>query len=368
MNPRLVWENVINNWFLNKEDTPPFNQYHFNTFKLNAFLIKVAKDLGVNVFEDDITSVNLSSSNDIVSVSGVAAEYKYDFYIDSTGFKRLLIGKVGGVWESFGEHLKMNSAVVFPTEDQDNYTLWTLSKAMNAGWMFRLPVWGRHGNGYIFDDSYISVEEAKEEVRTLFGKDIEFGKEFKFDPGKIDRAWINNCVAIGLSGSFVEPLEASSIGTSIQQSFLLMQRLANYTQETIDSYNKSFNDIMYNIRDFLFLHYMTGRSDTDFWRDVSNIKAPISLQKKLDVWKNKLPITEDFNDVSDYVLFREAHHIMVGYGVGLINPVEIKKEYDLYPKSVKDAADTVIKEQMSIDSTSNCHTHKEFLRVVREHL
>ena len=113
---------------------------------------------------------------------------------------------------------------------------------------------------------------------------------------------------------------------------------------------------------------MTGKSDTNFWKDVSNIKAPSSLQKKLDVWNNKLPITEDFNDVSDYVLFREAHHTMVGYGVGLLDSVQIKKEYELQPQSVKDAAESIIKEQHFIDSTATCHTHKEFLRLVREHL
>ena len=80
------------------------------------------------------------------------------------GFKKLLINKLGAEWESYDKYLKMNSAIVFPTGDEDNYNMWTLAKAMKYGWRFKIPVQGRHGNGYIFDGSYITPEQAKEEV------------------------------------------------------------------------------------------------------------------------------------------------------------------------------------------------------------
>ncbi len=368
MHPSFAWENNINTWFLNKDNSPPYNQYHFNTFKLNAFLIKVANELGVNTYEDEIKSVDIDSDGNINSISGEIIEYNYDFYIDSTGFRRLLIEKIGGEWESFSKHLKMNSAIVFPTKDEDNYNLCTLAKTMDAGWRFRIPVWGRYGNGYIYNDFYISKDEAKEEIVKSFDENIEFGKEFSFDPGKLKKVWINNCLAIGLSGSFVEPLEASSIGTSIQQSFLLMHKLINYNQKTIDSYNNSFDDIMYNIRDFLFLHYMTKKSNTEFWRDVSKIEPPSSLIEKLDIWTNKLPIGEDFKNLSDYILFRESNYSVVMHGLNLFNYDKLKKEYDYIPRFIKNNAEHIIKEQQQIDSIASRLSHKEFIRVVRENL
>jgi tryptophan halogenase len=88
---------------------------------------------------------------------------------------------------------------------------------MDYGWMFRIPVWGRHGNGYIYDSDYIDEHQAKLEAEKYLGYEVEVAKKIDFDPGALDKVWINNCVAIGLSASFVEPLEASSIGTSIQQ-------------------------------------------------------------------------------------------------------------------------------------------------------
>ena len=219
----------------------------------------------------------------------------------------------------------MKSAVVFPTGDEENYNMWTLAKAMDYGWRFKIPVWGRHGNGYIFDSDYITAEQAKQELDIEFGKDVEIAKTFDFDPGAVDRAWIKNCVAIGLSGSFVEPLEASSIGTSIQQAFLLMHRLPNYNEKTIASYNKSFNDIMENIRDFIILHYLTKKDNTSFWKNASMISLPDSLQAKLELWRNKLPITEDFNSLSDYILFNASNHTMILSGLGLFNNKSIYK-------------------------------------------
>ena len=147
-----------------------------------------------------------------------------------------------------------------------------------------------------------------------------------------------------------------------------MHKLINYDQKTIDSYNNSFDDIMYNIRDFLFLHYMTKKTNTLFWKDVSKLEPPSSLMDKLDIWKNKLPIAEDFNNLSDYILFKESNYMMVMHGLNLFNYDKIKKEYKFIPRFVRDNAEHIIKEQQRIDSVASRLSHKEFIRVVRESL
>ncbi len=260
----------------------------------------------------------------------------------------------------------MKSAITFQTPDSENYNLWTLAKAMDAGWLFRLPVWGRHGNGYIFDSDYITKEDAHQEVEKYFGHSVEIGKQFHFDPGCVDQAWIKNCCAIGISGSFVEPLEATSIGTSIQQSFLLMHRITNYNDSVIKQYNSSFNDIMENIRDFIILHYITKRRDTQFWKDISNIDLPESLKSKLEMWKHKLPIDEDFSSLSNYIMFKASNHILVLDGLNLFDRNSIEQEYNSNYDYVKEHADRTIHDLHHFENSITTLNHKEYLRIIRE--
>lgn len=368
VHPNHLLFNKLSTYHLTLNNEKPLNQYHFDTYKLNEFLLKKAELSKIHVFTDDITDVAFYSSGYIKSVSSKTKTYSYDFYIDATGFKRLLIGKMGSKWNSFKDFLKVNSAIVFQTQDTDNYNLWTIARAMDCGWMFRLPVWGRYGNGYIFDNTYIGFEEAKDEVVTFFGKDpsndslhIEFGKEFTFDAGALNETWIKNCVAIGLSSSFIEPMEASSIGTSIQQSFLLMHRLINYSQKTIDSYNKDFNEMMCNIRDFVALHYQTKKENTKFWKDLKQVPLPNPLKEQLNLWKDSLPIQEDFNSTTAYKLFNEDNFTVVMHGLGLFNTLSIKREYESLYQNVKKQADEQIQKVLAIESKMETITHKEYL-------
>lgn len=364
---RLHWENKINNWFIRNPDRAPSNQYHFNTNKLNEFLTSNCRKLGINIFDDEINDFDISEAGDITTLHGTKQKYNYDFYIDCTGFKKVLISKLGAKWQSYSKYLKMNSAIAFPTGDTDNYNMWTIARGMDAGWLFRIPVWGRHGNGYIYNSNYIDADGAKAEVEKMYGHEIEIGKQISFDPGALDRVWINNCCAIGLSASFVEPLEASSIGSSIQQAFLLMHRLPCYDQNVIDSYNESVTDILTNIRDFVALHYVTKRQDTPFWQDVQKLELPDTLQTRLERWRNKMPIHEDFNRESRYILFRDAHYLFILNGLELFNNESIKAEYEMQDIKTKLLADQIVRDFKLQEDTVSTTTHKEFLRLIRSH-
>jgi flavin-dependent dehydrogenase len=365
VSPSALWNNKIDAHHIGNPQSFPSNQFHFNTHKLNDFLISIATSMGINIIEDEILDVTFTENGDIDTLIGEKQKHKYDFYIDSTGFRKVLIGKMGAKWQSYGKYLKMKSAIVFQTGDEDNYNLWTLSKAMDYGWRFKIPVWGRHGNGYIFDSDYIDADQAKAEVEKELGQEINVGKQFKFDPGALDRPWIKNCCAIGLSASFVEPLEASSIGTSIQQAFLLMHRIVHYDEKIINNYNKSINDILENIRDFIALHYATKKTNTQFWVDAGNNNLPDSLKTKLDRWQNKLPIAEDFNSLSDYILFTAPNHILVLDGLNLINRQKIGEELSAHYDYVKKDAEETIKNQIAFESTSKTVSHKEFISIIR---
>lgn len=360
LNSPLFWENKVSTKSL-VNNVVPTNQYHFNTFKLNEFLEKESKLRGIKIIEDEIVNVE-TNNNNISKLKGIKSEYIADLFIDCTGFKKLLISKLGAKWNSYKKYLKMKEAIAFPTEDVEEYNMYTVAQAMNYGWMFQIPTYGRQGNGYIFDSNYINADQAKEEVEKLLNKKIEIGRHIKFDPGCLDKVWINNCVAIGLSANFVEPLEATSIGTSIQQAFLLMHCLPNYNQENIDFYNNQIDKIMTNIRDFIILHYITDKKNTEFWKDLKKIEIPDSLKINLEKWKTRLPIREDFMD-SNYLLFFEYNWIHILYGLNLINTDYLKESTKYFHSNVLNYVDQTLDSIVKYDIDNI--KHKEYLEIIR---
>lgn len=361
LSDKMFWDSMIHH----QAGTNVASQFHFNTVKLNSYLTNICKERGINVIEDTLTDVIVNDSG-IDSLVGELTNYKYDFYIDSTGFQKLLISKLGANWTSHKEILKMKSAVMFqlPHANENNFDNYTISKAMKYGWMFTIPVWERTGNGYIFDSDYISFEQAKQEVRELFNRDIMFGKEINFDPGFLKTPWVKNCLAVGLSANFIEPLEATSIGSSIQQAFLLINRLPNYTEDVIDSYNKSVVSIMENIRDYVLMHYLTKKTDTQFWIDAANVKLPDKLKNRLELWKTRLPIQEDFYGESNYILFNAVNYILVMHGLGLFHVDSIKNEFEMCSLSIKNHV-SQIQNSIKENEMAPHITHKHYISRIR---
>tara|TARA_B100000085_G_scaffold232983_1_gene220298 strand:+ start:1911 stop:3380 length:1470 start_codon:yes stop_codon:yes gene_type:complete len=373
---RSIFEMVHPEMLINKvhkrhaeNNTSPVNQYHFNTNKLNDFLTKLSIERGIDVIDDEINDVVLNENGEVDYLVGEKDNYNSEFYIDSTGFKRVIMSKLGAKWKSYEDYLKLNTAIVFPTGDKDNYNTYTTATAMKYGWRFNIPVYGRHGNGYIFDGNYITADEAKKEVEEELGHQINVAKEIKFTPGALEKSWIKNCYAIGLSANFVEPLEATSIGTSISQAYLLANYLLNYDEDTIEFVNKQVNSIMDNIRDFVFLHYLTDRNDTKFWQDIKNIEMPDTLKEKMKLWKNRLPYAEDFSSQSDYCLFWDRNYILVMYGLGLINRDSLKQ---IVEKTNKDFLlnlhDIIQTEEDKLEQSLQLNefiSHKEYLEAIR---
>jgi tryptophan halogenase len=361
-----AWDSRVNTWFLGNHESCPVLQFHFNTHKLNNFLTTVAKQRGIKFYDDEILNVKLTESGNIDSLSGENAEYHYDFYIDSSGFNKVLMNKLGAKWQSYSDSLKMKSAITFQTEmNQDNIPMWTTAQAMDYGWMFSIPTYGRTGNGYIFDSDYISSDQAHAEIEQFLDRSVEIGKEINFTPGALDTPWIKNCCAVGLSASFVEPLEASSIGTSIQQSFILSDLIVNYDEAIISKYNNIMTGILNNIRDFIILHYLTKKTNTKFWADARNVHIPDSLQHKLDVWKNKLPTSDDFIDVSNFKLFSELHHILVLHGLNLLDVNKVQQEYQqMTDQNIKLRAAEIV--DMALNMRCQTISHKVMIELVRD--
>ena len=178
--------------------------------------------------------------------------------------------------------------------------------------------------------------------------------------------WIGNCVAIGLSANFVEPLEATSIGTSISQAYLLANYLLNYDEGTIEFVNKQVNSIMDNIRDFVFLHYLTDRNDTQFWQDIKKIEMPDTLKEKMKLWKNRLPYAEDFSSQSDYCLFFDSNYIVKLFGLNLLNLNSVKEEYNSYLDNFKGEFAAYTESKIAARIVASVFKNKELVSKIRQ--
>lgn len=310
------------------------NQFHFDTNKLNKFLHDICDQRGINTIKAEVREVKLDENGAIDHlITADDKTLKYDLYVDCTGFHRLLLHKAMGVkWKSYNKYLPMNSAIAFPTETTENIPSWTLAKALSSGWLWRIPTQQRYGNGYVFNDNFINFDQAVEEVEKLYGHPISVRKKIQFDAGCLEKFWDKNCVAIGLSSSFVEPLEASSIGCSIQQAFKLNHLLPSYlpkvnTERVINEFNQDSAELLENILDYIALHYVTKRNDTEFWKFVKTLPKPPGLEEKLELYKHKIPGKSEFSNRR--LMFKEANWILVMHGLGLISKEVAQKDVDM---------------------------------------
>ena len=214
----------------------------------------------------------------------------------------------------------------------------------------------RYQQGFDCQGLWVEVEVEKE-----LGHEINIAKTFKFDPGRLDKTWIKNCVAVGLAANFVEPLEATSIGTSIQQAYLLMHNLSSPNGAIRQQYNEQVVSIMDNIRDFIYLHYLRWHKHNWFWKNFTWENAPPTLKKMLSIWQRRLPLNDDVKG-SDFKLFWGRNYLQVLYGMGMYDyNKEIEKQYNCLSNSYKSMVDHYYKNIMP-QNFSDLVSHKEYIR------
>ena len=306
--------------------------YHFDNNKIGNYFKNLGISRNINHIEGDVISFDKTGDdiNTIHLKDGTSIQT--DFIIDCSGFKRLVIGsELRGEWISHTDNLTLNSAIPFriPLIHSEEYTIDSKTRtraiSMKNGWMWMVPLQDRWGCGYVFDDRYINQEGAKHEVEEYLKTKIEVNRKIQFESGYFKDVWIGNSVAIGLSGGFFEPLEATSIMTVITQlNNLRKTKLNKQLQSWYNTSIQNFNNQVYN---FIKYHYLCERDDTDFWKDYKSHKLPMTLSKLLtDDFKLKYfdnsKIAKIF-DVDDTELIFDSYNYST---VGLGNFKKSKKE------------------------------------------
>lgn len=366
INSRAIIENKINA----NDPHRSVNQFHFDTFKLNEYFSTLCLGRGINIIDAEVIKVNLNPENGYIdSVDLDYGKTLYaDFWVDATGMKRKLISEVSDVkWNSFKDYLQMDSAIAFPTPSDESGQIrpYTRTRAMKNGWVWEIPTQDRRGNGYVYSSDHCSDDQAVAEVSELLGIEVEPLRSFRFDPGHVKEFWVKNCVTVGLAAAFVEPLEATSIGSTIQQIRCLIQNLGNYdinSKKIQEDYNKKMNIMMDNICAMISIHYISDREDSEMWKQQKLMKKPAYLIDLLELWSERPPFMYDIG-TNNYEMFLVPHFYHVAQGQKLLSA---KRASDmLYSYSAEEQAHQMMLEAKLAQTSHAKVDHAESLREIQ---
>ena len=282
--------------------------YHMDALKFADMLREVATSRGVKHHRDYVTEVDMADNGDIAAVLTKAGQrLEADLFIDCTGSAALLIDKQLGVkWVDCSQWLLCDREVVMNVDYEDHYSgyvrPYTTATALSAGWVREIPLQNRKTLGYVHCSRYIDEEDARHEMRAFEGRHAQSLETHTVNlkVGHRAKSWARNCVSLGHSGGFIEPLESASLylsdlGTvTLAEHFPFDDDMAPFAFR----YNRIMANRYYEILDFINMHYcLTKRADTEFWREVAKPeRINDRLKAKLDFWKLKVPSKSDFVD------------------------------------------------------------------------
>jgi len=267
------------------------HSYHFDGVEVGKYFKDICVKRGVKVIDSVVDDLTFDDTEFLKSVKLTNGEtIEADMWFDCSGFAKVLMGKTKNKWISYKNHLPCNSAITF-SDDISSKTVRfeTLSETMNAGWMWKIPLQQRHGCGYVYCDEYQTYEESLAEIEAKVGKKITPLNHIKFEAGKYDKIWYKNIACIGLSGHFLEPLQATSIHISIMTASVIVYHCLKNKESLRSEYNRdSLNRLCDNMiedsKDFIQMHYFAGRQDTPFKKFMNNgVEIAEKNKKYIDI-------------------------------------------------------------------------------------
>jgi tryptophan halogenase len=306
--------------------------YHFDATKLAVFLREIATNRGVKHVLDDVDEVNLDERGFVKSLTlRRQGEHAVDFVIDCTGFRGSILQQaLGEPFEPYGDYLLNDRAAVVQIPHKDPRIIATTTRAtgFSAGWNFNIPLTTRIGTGYIFSSKFRSDDEAAEELLGFYGDQAK-NCEPRIIPirtGRVRNAWVKNCVALGLSGGFIEPLEATAIfmtdlGVRWLQHYLPTQ---DFEPELAAAYNRQVARVYDEVRDFIQTHYhLNNRQDSEYWRTArEGMKLSDRLQENLKVWRH---VTPEVLDLDSSFLFGGQVYTLLLIAKGFYKDIRLAK-------------------------------------------
>ncbi|MEM1144449.1 MAG: tryptophan halogenase family protein [Pseudomonadota bacterium] len=343
--------------------------YHVDAGAFAQLLKEHCRDrLGVQHVVDTVETVNLAEDGSVASVKlAQRGDFAGDLFVDCTGFASLLLGEALEVPFISTDDVLFNDralAMQVPYEHEDSpLASHTIATAQNAGWIWDIGLTHRRGVGHVYSSNYLSDDEAERNLRRYLGTagDGLSARKISFRSGYRSQYWKKNCVAVGMSGGFVEPLEATAIMlVEIASRFIAENLPVNERNMAVTE--KRFNQQMSyrwrRIIDFLKLHYMLTKRQEPYWqahRDPESI--PESLMDDLSMWSTRGPITADFDSAIE--LFPAASYQYVLYGMGF--QPEFEQQAYLYQEQQQ--ADVIMQrnKQLTAQLLKSLPSHRSYI-------
>ncbi|MBN25194.1 MAG: tryptophan halogenase [Alteromonadaceae bacterium] len=297
--------------------------YHFDSHLLGVFLQQHAISLGTEHIQANVDQVKQHENGDIAALCCKdGRELNGDLFVDCSGFSSVLMQKTLGVkFNRYQENLFNDSAVVVPTPIGKHIPVETTSTALSAGWCWKIPLTNRFGNGYVYSSDFISANHAERELKQhlQLGEDIEC-RHLSMQVGSLAKQWQNNCLGIGLSAGFIEPLEATALHLaqiSVEQ-FILEFEEGGFTNRLQGQYNTKMHHRTERTRDYIVAHYkLNTRNDSEYWRaNRNNMHLSESLLQILDVWYKRGDLEAEINrqNLSSHFNAVSWNCLLSGYG------------------------------------------------------
>lgn len=283
-------------------DGTPMMSYawHFDANHVVTFLKGWATERGVKHVIGEMDHATLDDKGFIESLTTKDGKvHKADLFVDCTGFRGLLINKtLGEQFIDMSDYLLCDSAVAsaIPNDDAKvGVESYTSSIAMDSGWTWKIPMLGRFGSGYVFSSRFASRDQATDDFRKLWNlSDKHPLNQIKFRVGRNAKAWVKNCVGIGLSSCFLEPLESTGIYFIYAAVYQLVKHFPDksFDERIADRFNAEIVYMFDDCRDFVQAHYFASpRSDTEFWRtNQHELRISDAIKEKMDRYKSGLPV------------------------------------------------------------------------------
>ena len=299
--------------------------YHFDAHLVGEYLKEFAKSRGVKHRQARVTDVNQAPDGDITSLSTEDGEpVEADFFVDCSGFRGALIQQALGVpFKSFAENLFNDSAVVLPTKQVENIGSQTVSTALKYGWAWEIPLTHRVGNGYVYSSAFCSPDEAETELRGVLGllnSEVE-ARHLKMKVGRVEDHWHRNCLAVGLSQGFIEPLEATALNLVCNTVYGFMDTVeadGGFGGQGRHTFNERANEGFETVRDYIVAHYVLNtRRDTEYWiQNARNRNLSDTLQKILQMWTSGQNLSQEIErqQIRSSYTPRSWHCLLAGYG------------------------------------------------------
>jgi tryptophan halogenase len=308
--------------------------FHFDAGLYARYLRDYSERAGVVRREGKVTEVAQSGENGFITSVTMddGEQIAGDLFIDCSGFRALLIGETLKTrYVDWSHWLPCDRAIAVQSENVGEPRPFTQSIAHRAGWQWRIPLQHRAGNGHVFCSGAIGEDEAAETLlANLEGKAITDPRVIRFTTGRRESFWVGNCIAIGLSSGFLEPLESTSIHL-IQSAVVKLATLfpdRDFDPANAEEYNRQVTAEFDGIRDFIILHYhLNQRLDSPFWRSCAEAKVPDSLERRINLFRETGRVFREQNE-----LFHEVGWMQVMIGQNLV-PARYDHMADAMPQA-----------------------------------